>query len=151
MAYYEQLQDSLMGYKEVSIKDYFDHLNEYWCKMDTKPTQKMTKSFYEPWDQVMHVTKFAKLLDEQQEYLKSAGIEITDASKLQFYTEQIIDSQMFDKPIIIRWEERGIEGETWEKARKFFEKMTRREEVYTSSIGGTAKKTRFESSQNARQ
>ena len=39
----------------------------------------------------MHVTKFAKHLDEQQEYLQSAGIEITDASKLQFYTEQIID------------------------------------------------------------
>ena len=29
--------------------------------------------------------------------------------------------------------------------------MTRREEVYTSLIGGTAKKTRFKSSQNARE
>ena len=57
---------------------------------------------------------------------------------------------MFDKPIIIRWEKRGIERKIWEKARKFFEKMTRREEVYTSAIGGTAKKARFESSQSAR-
>ena len=70
--------------------------------MYTKTIKKMTKSFYKPWDQVMHITKFAKHLDEQQEYLNSAGTEITDASKLQFYTEQIIDSQMFDKPIIIR-------------------------------------------------
>ena len=75
--------------------------------MDTKIIKKMTESFYEPWDQVMHVTKFAKHLEEQQEYLKSAGIKITDASKLQFYTEQIIDSQMFDKPIIIRWDKRS--------------------------------------------
>ena len=69
--------------------------------MDTK-TMKTTKPIYEPWYQVMHVTNFSKHLNEQQEYLKSAGIEITNASKLQFYTEQIIDSQMFDKPIIIR-------------------------------------------------
>ena len=55
--------------------------------MDTKIIKKMTESFYEPWDQVMHVTKFAKHLDEQQDYLKSAGIEITDASKLHFYTK----------------------------------------------------------------
>ena len=84
MAYYNQLQDALMGYKEVSIKDYLDHFDEHWCNMARKTIKKMTKLFYEPWDQVMHVAKFAKHLDEQQEYLKSAGIEITDASKLQF-------------------------------------------------------------------
>ena len=75
MVYYEQLQDSLMGYKEVSIKDYFDYLDEHWCKIDTKTIKKMTKPFYESWDQIMHVTKFAKHLDEQQGYLKSASIE----------------------------------------------------------------------------
>ena len=100
MAYYEQLEDVLMGYKEVTIRDYFNHLDQYWCKMDTKIIKKMKKLVYEPWDQVMHITKFAKHLDEHQGYLKSAGIEITDATKLKFYLEQIIDSTMFDKPII---------------------------------------------------
>ena len=118
--------------------------------MDTKTTEKKTKSFYEPWDQVMHVTKFAKHLDEQPEYLKSAGIEITNASKLQFYTKQIIDSQMFDKPIIIRWEKRVPARKTWEEATAYFEKMTRREETYIRGSGGAAKKARFESSLNAR-
>ena len=85
--YYEQLKDELMGYKEVSICDYFEHLDAYWCKMNTKTVQKMTAEFYEPWDQQMHVTKFAKGLDKHQEYLATAGIEITDAAKLQFYVE----------------------------------------------------------------
>ena len=47
-AYYEQLKDTLFGYKEVSPRDYFDHLDDHWCKMDTKTIKSMTKSFYEP-------------------------------------------------------------------------------------------------------
>ena len=105
-AYYEQLKIELMGYKEVSIRDYFDHLDEHWCKMDTKTIKRTTKSFYKPWDQIMHITKFSKQLDEEQEYIQSAGIKISNASKLQFYTEQMIDSKWFNKPIIIKWEKR---------------------------------------------
>ena len=64
-AYYEQLKDTLFGYKEVSPRDYFDHLDYHWCKMDTKTIKSMTKFFYEPWNQVDHVTKFAQRLDNQ--------------------------------------------------------------------------------------
>ena len=49
-AYYEQLKDTLFGYKEVSPRDYFDHLDDHWCKMNTKTIKSMTKSFYEPWN-----------------------------------------------------------------------------------------------------
>ena len=58
---------------------------------------------------------------------------------------------MLYKLTIIRWEKRDISRKNWEKARYYLEKMTRREEVYTSSIGGTGKKARFESLQNARE
>ena len=34
--FYEQLEDEVMGYKEVTIMNYFDHLDEKWCKMDTR-------------------------------------------------------------------------------------------------------------------
>ena len=140
-----------MGYKEVSIGDYFNHLDKHWCKMDTKTIKRLTKSFYKPWDQIIRIAKFGKQLDEEQEYLQSAGIEISDASKLQFYTGQMIDSKWFDKAIIIRWEKREPARKTWEKATFYFEKMTRREESYIRGSGGTAKKTRFESSLNARE
>ena len=82
-AYYEQLKDTLFGYKEVSPRDYFDHLDDHWCKMDTKTIKMMTKSFYEPWNQVDHVTNFAQRLDDQQVYLNGHdGIDITEANKL---------------------------------------------------------------------
>ena len=43
----------------------FVSILHHWCKMDTKTIKMMTKSFYEPWNQVDHVTKFAQRLDDQ--------------------------------------------------------------------------------------
>ena len=76
-----------MGYKWVTIRDYFKHLDSVWCKMDTKTITKMTVAFYEPWDQVIHITKFTKNINKQQAYLKTTSINIFDKHKLQFYTE----------------------------------------------------------------
>ena len=63
--YYEQLEDDIMGYKEVKILDYFDHLDNRWCKLDTRTRQNMRAEFYQPWDQVMHLTKFRIQLNKE--------------------------------------------------------------------------------------
>ena len=85
--YYKQLENDLMWYKQVTIREYFQHLDALWWKMDTNAVTKTSSSFYEPWDQVIHITKFAKQLDKQQVYQKSTGITITYDSKLRFYTK----------------------------------------------------------------
>ena len=69
--------------------------------MDTKEVKKITVAFYGPLDQCMHVTKFAKHVKEQQKYLNTTGITISEGNKLQFYTKQMINSRMFDKKDII--------------------------------------------------
>ena len=94
---YEQLENELMGYKEVPVFAYFDHLDKRWCRMDTKTRKKMRAEFYEPWDQVMHISKFRKHLTKEQKYLKTCGIEIDEEKKIQFYVKQMIDSAMFEK------------------------------------------------------
>ena len=120
--------------------------------MDTKTIKMMTKSFNEPWNQVDQVTKFAQRLDDQQVYLNGHdGINITEANKLQFYIEHMLDSGFFDTHILMRWEKRDPTRKTWDCAKTYFEKCTKREEVYDLSIGGTAKKARFESSLNAQE
>ena len=81
----------------------------------------MTAEIYELWSKNMRITKFAKHLDKRQEYPSTTGIKITNAVKLQFYLEQMIDSAMFSKQAIIRWEKRYIARKTWPKERKFFE------------------------------
>ena len=83
VTYYEQLKNVLFSYKELSPRDYFDHLDDHWCKMDTKTIKRMTKLFYEPWHQVEHVTKFARRLNDEMVYLNGHdGINITEANEL---------------------------------------------------------------------
>ena len=101
-----------MGYKLVTTNDYFKHLDGSWCKMDTKEIMKLTTTFYELWDQCMHVTKFAKHVKEQQKYLNTTGITISKGNKLQFYTKQMINSRMFDKTEIMDWENRSKDVKT---------------------------------------
>ena len=79
---YEQLENELMGYKEVPILAYFEHLDKIWCRMDTKTRKKMRAEFYEPWDQVMHISKFGKHLNKEQKYLKTCGIDIDEEAKI---------------------------------------------------------------------
>ena len=69
--------------------------------MDTKAVTKMTAAFYEPWDQVIHISKFAKQMTKKQAYLQTTGFNISDKNKLQFYTEQMINSKRFNTRNII--------------------------------------------------
>ena len=97
----------------------------------------MTAGLYEPWiSNNMHITKFAKHLDERQEYLSTNGIKTTDAVKLQFYLEQMIDNTMFSKHAIIRWEKQDNARKTWPKSRNL-KKETAREEMYAHLVGST--------------
>ena len=134
-----------MGYKRITIINYFKHLDGIWCKMDTKVVTKMTATFYEPWNQMMHIIKFAKQLDKQQAYLKTTGITILDKSTPQFYTKKMIDSKMFDKRDIIDWEDRTKNKKTWSTAPSYFQKIVASEESYTRVVGGPEKTARFES------
>ena len=63
----------------------------------------------------------------------------------------MLNSGFFDKHILMRWEKHVPARKTWERAKTYFKKWTKREEVYDLSIGGTAKKAQFESSLNAQE
>ena len=93
---------------------------------------------------MVHIRTFANQLDKQQVYLKTTGITITNESKLQFYTRQMLNSAMFNKRNIIDWGDRIKSQKTWKLATNYFEKLVANEERHTSVVGGTAKKAHFE-------
>ena len=64
--------------------------------------------------------------------------------KTQFYVEQMIDSGIFSKQDIILWESE-LQNKDWADALLFFESSMEDEDTYTAVLGGTAKRTRFES------
>ena len=133
-----------MGYKEVKILDYFNHLDNRWCKMDTRTRQKMRAEFYQPWDQVMHLTKFGIQLNKEQAYLKTCRINIADDVKTQFYVEQMIDSGIFSKLDIIAWES-DLQAKEWGDAVLYFAERMEDKDKYTEVLGGLKKRTRFKS------
>ena len=91
----------------------------------------------------MHITKFGKKLSKHQEYLQICGIKIDDETKTQFYVEEMIDSVMFEKREFIAWE--NAVDKWYKEATDFFKKIVDDDETYTSVVGGTAKRARFES------
>ena len=58
----------------------------------------------------------------------------------------MIDSGMFSKKDIIDWEDE--DKKTWAAARLVWELTMEEEDTYTAVLGGTAKRTHFESAQN---
>ena len=45
---YEQLEDDFMRYKDVTVIEYFEILDERWCKMVTKTRNIMRAEIYKP-------------------------------------------------------------------------------------------------------
>ena len=121
-AYYEQLEN-LMGYKIITVQDNFKHLGSTQYKMDTEEVKKTTAKFYEPWNQIMQITKFRKYLDKDQAYLKTVEINVSDKSKLQFYVWQMLGIRMFKKRNIISKEDTTKVSKTQPEETKYLQKL----------------------------
>ena len=61
----------------------------------------------------------------------------------------MIDSCMFEKKDIIEWE--NWQNKTFRDAKSFFEQLVDNDDIYTNVVGGTAKRTRFESAIHTRE
>ena len=146
--YYEQLRKKIIGYKNVKITDYFNHLDEKWCKIDTNTIKQMKKEYYEPWDPQEHITEFTKRLDDDQTDLAANSITISNDDKLQFFIEQMYESKNFERDQYVQWEKKADADKTWANATAYFETITSDNEGYEANIGGTAKRGRYESAAN---
>ena len=147
-SYYSQLRVPIIAYKGVKIVDYFNHLNNKWCKIDTRTIKAMKKEYYEPWDPQHHITELYKRLDDDQAALAANNIPISDEDKLQFFIEQMYESKNFDREQYVAWEKRPAATKTWAGAKEYFEELTNDIDEYEANIGGTAKRAKFESAAN---
>ena len=64
--YYKQLKQPIIGYRGLKIKDYLDHLETKWCKLNTANIKEMKSNYYQKWSQEMHITDFGKFLDDER-------------------------------------------------------------------------------------
>ena len=146
--YYKQLKKPIVGYRGIKIKDFFDHLDTKWCKLDTNSISEMKAEYYQKWVGEEHVTDFGKRLDNEQTALLENDITISDTDKQQFYIEQMYASRQFTREVMIKWEDKPSADKTWPDAKSYFEGEVAKEETYRNNSNGTTADARYESAAN---
>jgi len=70
-----------------------------------KAKKELKTAYYMKWEHTIeHLTAFGKRLDDNQHALVRSDVTIADDDKLQFYLEEINDSNRFGKQEMLTWE-----------------------------------------------
>ena len=56
--------------------------------MNIAIVKQMKEEYYEPWNQIDHITDFGIRLDEEQKHLAANKIAISEEDMLHFYIDQ---------------------------------------------------------------
>jgi hypothetical protein len=91
------LHDALDEQQQRTPFQILEHLNDQWCPLDIKAKKALKDVYYTKWDGNEHLTAFKKHLNDNQRALVRSKVTIADKDKLQFYLEEMYDSNHFDK------------------------------------------------------
>ena len=145
--YYAQLKHRLTAYRNVTPFQVLDHLNDRWCPLDVKAKKALKDAYYTKWSGDEHLTAFGKRLDDDQRALVRSDVTIPDEDKLQFYLEQMYDSNHFEKSEMLDWEKKpSVTKSDYTAAKNYFEELVRATDTYAQNAGGgTAGRNKYES------
>jgi hypothetical protein len=145
--YYSQLKHRLTAYCNITPFQILEHLNKCWCPLDVQAKKILKKEYYTKWDADEHLTAFRKHLNNDQRAFVQSDITIPDDNKLQFYLEEIYNSNRFDKQEMLPWEQQPAATKTdYDLARAYFESIVKATNTYKQNAGGgTAGRNCYES------
>jgi hypothetical protein len=145
--YHSQLRHRLTAYCNVTPFQILDHLNNRWCPLDVKAKKALKDAYYMKWDGDKHLTAFGKCLDDDQRTLVRSDVTIVDKDKLQFYLEQMYNSNHFDKNEMLAWEKQPTATKTdYDAAKNYFEALVKATDTYEMNAGGgTTGRNKYES------
>ena len=146
--FYSQLRHRLTAYRNITPYQILEHLNTRWCPLDVKAKKELKTAYYTKWEHTIeHLTAFGKRLDDDQRALVRSDVTIADDDKLQFYLEEIYDSNRFDKQEMLTWERQPAATKTdFDLAKAHFEEIVNATDTYEQNAGGgTAGRNRYES------
>jgi hypothetical protein len=86
-----------MAYRNITPHQILEHLNDRWRPLNVQAKKVLKKEYYTKWDADKHLTAFRKRLNNDQCALVHSDVTIADNNKLQFYLEEIHNSNCFDK------------------------------------------------------
>ncbi len=100
--------------------------------------KELKAAYYTKWDHAdKHLTAFGKRLGNNQCALIQSDVTIADDNKLQFYLEEIYDSNHFDKQEMLTWErEPSATKMDFTLAKAHFEAIAKATNTYEQNAGG---------------
>jgi hypothetical protein len=94
-----------MAYRNITPHQILEHLNDRWCPLNVQANKVLKKEYYTKWDANEHLMAFGKRLNDDQHARIRLDVTIANNDKLQFYLEEIYDSNCFDKQEMLTWEQ----------------------------------------------
>ena len=146
--YHKRLEKKIIGYKNVTIRQYFEHLDQQWCSLETHVVKELKAHALRGWQRLEEdedLGGFAKRLEDDVACLKEDKISISEEDMLQHFMEQILESGLFDEKDVREFNMQDNDDKDWENTVEHWEKTLNAMELFNRSAGGTAKKARFES------
>jgi hypothetical protein len=139
---YAQLRNVRTAYRNVLPLTILEHLNDRWCPLDVQARKQLRQNYYTPWNPEEHLTAFGMRLTNDQVSLIRSEVTISDDDKLQFYLEQMYESNTFDKMEMMTWENQPTATKTdFNLARDYFEKLIKSYDTYEQNAGTGAQNT----------
>ena len=104
-------------------------------------------AYYTKWDGDKHLTAFGKRIDDDQKALVCSDVTIVDKDKLQFYLEEIYNSNHFDKNEMLDWEKKSTAVKSnYTNAKTHFEDLVKATNTYKQNAGGgTTSRNKYKS------
>jgi hypothetical protein len=145
--FYSQLKHRHTAYRNTTPFQLLEHLNSTWCPLDVQAKKKLKDAYFTQWDRHEHLTAFGKRLDDDQTTLVRSDITISDEDKLQFYLEQMYESNTFDKAEMMDWEQQPINIKSnYPLAKTHFELKVKAHDTYLqNSSSGATGRNKYES------
>ena len=114
--YYEQLRDEVFGFKRITPRQFIEHLEQRWVKLDTMVIKRLRAKFFRGWDELEHVTSFRIRLDREQKRYKEyvPPVTISDAKKKQHYLEEVLrEPEKWGEKCVTAWDKETTAQKAW--------------------------------------
>jgi hypothetical protein len=95
--FYPQLKHCHTANRNTTPFQILNYLDSTWFPLDIQAKKKLKDADFSKWDSHEHLTAFRKYLDYDQTSLVQSDITISDEDKLQFYLEQMYNSNFFQQ------------------------------------------------------
>ena len=123
--YYEDLEDKYTGYKNVTIRQFFNELDTVWLKKCLESDEETEEHYLRDvtFGQDHTVSKFAKDLDQEQVDVARDDIVITDAKKKHHFLIQIKTARLFTAEEWKVYNKKSAADRSWALTKTYFKEL----------------------------